>query len=225
MLSRARAGDIFINLGTSMMPRCCDRDITRAGHGPWRLLGIGLAMWMALHAGCRQDMAEQPRYDPLEASAFFADGKSARHLVPDTVARGHLPESTPFVTGKDASGPVETLPMDVSLPLFERGKERYEIFCVPCHDQLGSGQGMIVQRGFPRPPSFHNGALREAPVGHFFDVITHGFGALMPAYGSKIPPEDRWAIIAYIRALQFSQYAPVADLPAALRQRIQESSP
>ena len=189
------------------------------------LLGVCLALWGGLGAGCRQEMADQPRYDALEASAFFADGQSARHLVPNTVARGHLPDLSPFSTGKADGALVKTLPIEISAKLFARGQERYGIFCTPCHDQLGNGQGIVVQRGFPRPPSFHSGALREVPVGHFFEVITHGFGGVMPAYGSLISSYDRWAIIAYIRALQFSQYAAVVELPADIRQHIQESSP
>ena len=174
---------------------------------------------LVLTAACRQDMHDQPRYEPLEASSFFADGRSARPLVAGTVARGDLREDEHFYTGKSDGAVVETFPFPVTREVFERGQERYTIFCSPCHDQVGNGEGMIVQRGFRRPSSFHIDRLREAPVGYFFEVITNGFGAMYD-YADRIPPRDRWAIIAYIRALQLSQNASINDVPAQERGRL-----
>ena len=189
-----------------------------AVRGTRRYAWLWTVVWIMVAAGCSQEMSNQPRYEPQEPSAFFQDGLSSRHLVPGTVARGHLPHNTPFETGRADGDEVDTLPLPVSADLMARGEERYNIYCAPCHSRVGTGQGMIVQRGYPRPPSFHNPRLRQAPIGHFFVVITDGFGR-MPAYGWMVPPHDRWAIAAYIRALQYSQYAPVADLPAETRQQ------
>ncbi len=178
-----------------------------------------LLLFTFLTVGCRQDMAEQPRYDPLEASTFFADGQSARPLPPGTVARGYLREDTELYTGKSGKDFTNTFPFPVTRTVLERGQERYNIFCSPCHDRTGSGNGMIVRRGYTPPPSFHQDRLREAPVGYFFDVITNGFGA-MPDYAAQIPPRDRWAIVAYIRALQLSQHATLEDVPAEERAKL-----
>src|SRR5262245_52662162 len=153
-------------------------------------------------------MATQPRYEPLAASTFFEDGRSARDLVPGTVARGHLQLEEPLSTGKNQGEEVTELPLPLTRELMARGRERYNIYCSPCHDQVGTGHGMIVQRGYPHPPSFHIPHLRQAPLGHFFVVMTDGYGA-MPEYRHLVSPQDRWAITAYIRALQLSQYAPV----------------
>jgi len=172
--------------------------------------------------GCRQQMAEQPRHDPLEASAFFRDGRAARPLVPGTVPRGHLREDEHLYTGKVGGKLVETFPFPVTKEILERGRERFNIYCSPCHDQLGTGEGMVVRRGYRQPPSYHTDRLRELPVGHFFDVMTNGFGA-MPSYAVQIPVEDRWAIVAYIRALQLSQNAKAAELSAADRRKLQEA--
>lgn len=173
--------------------------------------------------GCRE-MADQARLEPLEASEFFADGKSARPLLPGTVARGHLRVDRAMVTGKVEGQPVARLPVAVTATVMQRGKERYNIFCAHCHDRVGNGQGMVVRRGFPRPPSYHIRRLREAPPGHLFDVITNGLGR-MPSLSPQIPPEDRWAIVAYVRALQFSQYAPRQRLkPADLQQLSQPAT-
>lgn len=165
-------------------------------------------------------MADQPRYQPLQRSTFFDDERSARPLVPDTVARGHLDADAAFYTGKSGNTPVDKLPLPLTQALLDRGRERFNIFCSPCHDRTGSGNGMVVRRGFRPPPSYHIDRLRQAPVGHFFDVITHGFGA-MPDYAAQVPPKDRWAIAAYIRGLQLSQDATLADVPPEERQRLQ----
>lgn len=176
----------------------------------------------ALVAGCRQDMHDQPKYKPYAASTFFADGRSARPPVPGTVARGHLREDEHLHTGKVNGKLVDTFPFAVTRQVMERGQERFDIFCAPCHDQLGTGMGMIVRRGFRPPPSFHDQRLREAPVGHFVDVITNGFGT-MYSYAERVPAEDRWAIAAYIRALQLSRNAAREDVPPREWSRMQET--
>jgi len=159
-------------------------------------------------------MHDQPRYEPLEASDFYDDGLSSRPLVAGTVARGHLDEDDLLMTGKDGKEWSARYPFVVSRDVMSRGHERYEIFCSPCHGRLGDGLGMVVRRGFPAAQTFHVDRLRNEKPGYYFDVITRGFGR-MPAYASQIPPHDRWAIVAYIRALQLSQAAPVADLAAS----------
>ncbi len=182
------------------------------------LLSAILLLFLA--GGCRQEMADQPSYRPFQPSAFFEDGRSARPLVPGTIPRGYLRTDASFYTGKSGGEFVETFPFPITRAVLERGQERYNIFCAPCHDRVGSGQGMIVQRGFPRPTSYHTPRLREAPVGYFFEVITNGFGKMYD-YASRIPPRDRWAIVAYIRALQLSQYATLEDVPPEERQKLQ----
>jgi mono/diheme cytochrome c family protein len=183
-----------------------------------RLFAVAILALLAV--GCRQDMHDGPKYEPLEASALFPDGKSARDPVPGTVARGQLVEDAAFTTGLDAAGkPLTEVPVKVDLALLERGRERFDIYCSPCHGRLGNGRGMIVRRGYKQPRSFHLERLRTAPVGYFFDVATNGFGQ-MPSYSFLVPPADRWAIAAYIRALQFSQSAHLADLPDADRQAL-----
>ena len=163
--------------------------------------------------GCRQDMHDQPKHKPLSASEFYTlDHRSARPPVPGTVARGHLQDDSSYFTGKDGAIPTATLPMLVTAQLLERGQVRFQTFCAPCHGRTGRGDGMIVQRAFKAPPSLHLDRLRAAPVGHFYDVITHGFGA-MADYAAQVPVADRWAITAYIRALQLSQHASLADVP------------
>ncbi|MGH7966459.1 MAG: c-type cytochrome [Candidatus Binatia bacterium] len=180
----------------------------------WRhFCAAGLLLCTLSALACRQDMADQPRYDPLEPSTFFADGQSARPLVPGTVARGRLVDEASLFAAKAGEAFVDTFPLPVTGEVLSRGQERYNIFCAPCHSRTGDGDGMIVRRGFRRPPSFHSDRLRESPVGYFFDVITNGFGA-MPDYAAQIPVRDRWAVIAYTRALQLSQHATLADVPA-----------
>ena len=177
-----------------------------------RSLVIAVAVAGLAAAGCRQDMHDAPRYDPLEASTFFADGQASRRPVPNTVARGQLREDRHLYEGVVGGRPAETFPMPVTEQVMARGRERYTVFCTPCHGPTGEGTGMIVQRGFRQPPSYHEERLREAPVGYFFDVMTHGFGA-MQDYASQLTVEDRWAVAAYIRALQFSQGASPEDVP------------
>ena len=179
-----------------------------------------LLLGLLLLAGCQQKMADQPRYEPLAKSDFFADGRSARPLVEGTVARGQLRSDEALYTGKINGNLIETLPFPVTKDILLRGQQRFDIFCSPCHDRIGTGQGMVVKRGLRAPPSFHIERLRTAPAGHFFDVITHGFG-IMPDYATPVTPEDRWAIVAYIRALQLSQNARLADIPEAERRSLE----
>jgi len=185
---------------------------------------------LLLLASCRRDMQDQPRLKPLRQSDFFADGRGSRPLVVGTVARGQLHEDTYFysgMVGKDHPGvtvPAITAPWCAASPcgleeVLQRGHQRFDIYCSPCHSRVGDGNGMIVQRGFRHPPSFHSDALRTVPVGHFFDVMTNGFGA-MPDYAQQVPAPDRWAIAAYIRVLQYSQHASLADVPAEERQQL-----
>lgn len=171
---------------------------------------------------CRQDMHNQPRYKPLAASRFFADGRSARPLVEGTVARGRLRLDAALYSGRAGKDFVKSNPLDVSRQLLARGRERFEIFCAPCHGRLGDGRGMVVERGFRPPPSFHVDRMRELPDGHYFDAITNGFGA-MASYASRIAVRDRWAIVAYVRALQLSQRATLADAPAAERGKLEQT--
>jgi cytochrome c553 len=168
-------------------------------------------------SACRQDMHDQPKYIPLRPSDFFLDGRSARPLSEGTVARGHLNDDVAYFTGKGADGkPVKDFPMPVTKEVLLRGQQRFNVYCSPCHDRTGGGNGMIVRRGYRRPPSYTSERLRDQPDGYFFDVITNGFGA-MPDYAIQIQPQDRWAIVAYIRALQLSQQATINDVPADAR--------
>jgi mono/diheme cytochrome c family protein len=176
----------------------------------------GLVTLALLASGCRQDMHDAPRYEPLEASTFFADGRSSRTLIANTVARGQLHQDRHLYEGIVDGKPAETFPMPVTAQMMARGQERFNVFCSPCHGRTGEGNGMIVQRGFRTPPSYQEDRLRNAPVGYFFDVMTHGFGA-MQDYAAQLPVADRWAIAAYIRALQFSQRASIDDVPADRR--------
>lgn len=168
---------------------------------------------LAALGGCRLDMHVQPKYLPDQPSAFFHDGRSARPVVEGTVARGELRTDELMFTGKENGVVSNRFPFPITRGDLERGREQYNIYCTPCHDYTGSGNGIIVERGFPHPPSYHIQRLRDAPVGHFFGVMTSGFGA-MYSYGSRISPEDRWRVAAYIRALELSQNARLEDVPA-----------
>jgi mono/diheme cytochrome c family protein len=167
-------------------------------------------------SACRQDMHDQPKYIPLRESTFFGDARSARALVAGTVARGQLHEDALLYTGKVNGADTTLFPFRIDDRVMSRGRERFDIYCSPCHGRTGSGDGMVVRRGYRRPPSLHDDRLRSTPVGHFFDVITNGFGA-MPDYAAQINVEDRWAIVAYVRALQLSEHATLADVPADQR--------
>jgi mono/diheme cytochrome c family protein len=167
-------------------------------------------------AGCRIDMHVQPYNRPMSKSDFFADGRSARLPVEGTVARGDLREDAYFYTGKVGAGDGDYLPFPVTEQVLARGRERFNIYCTPCHGRVGDGNGFIPTRGFRRPPSYHIERLRKVPIGYFFNVMTNGFG-VMPDYSGQVSPEDRWKIAAYIRALQLSQNATTADVPAGQR--------
>jgi hypothetical protein len=156
---------------------------------------------------CRQDMHNQPRYKPLAPTAFFDDGRSARPAIEDTVARGQLRLDQARYTGKVNGQDVDSIPIQITRVDLERGQERFNIYCSPCHSRLGDGRGMVVQRGLRQPPSYHDQRLIDAPIGHFFDVMTNGYGA-MYSYASRVAVDDRWRIAAYIRALQLSQNPP-----------------
>jgi mono/diheme cytochrome c family protein len=171
-------------------------------------------------AGCRQDMHDQPKYQPLERSTFFLDQQASRSPVAETVARGELRDDTLLYTGKVDGSDALFFPFRIDAPVMARGQERFNIYCSPCHGRTGMGNGMVVQRGYRRPPSFADERLRQAPIGHFFDVMTNGFGA-MPDYAAQIRPADRWAIIAYLRALQLSAHAAMDDVPVAERGRLE----
>jgi mono/diheme cytochrome c family protein len=168
-------------------------------------------------AGCRQDMHQAPRFDPLEQNEMFADHRAARPLVEGTVPRGFLREDKAFYSGKLPDGTLmTTLPVKIDKALLLRGQDRFDVFCSPCHGRTGDGNGMVVQRGFKQPTSYHTDRLRAQPVGYFYDVMTNGFGT-MQDYSAQVSPQDRWAIAAYIRALQLSRHAAVADVPADAR--------
>jgi hypothetical protein len=173
---------------------------------------LPVALSLAFAAGCRQDMHNQPKYRPLRGTGFFVDGASARPLVDGTVARGTLQDDEAFFTGKSGNVPVKELPFPVDQTVLDRGQDRFNIFCTPCHDSMGTGRGMVVLRGYRQPPSFHDDRLRNADAGYVFDVITNGFGA-MPDYRMQLAARDRWAVVAYIRALQLSQHAAATDVP------------
>ena len=178
------------------------------------LVIAGLAI---VATGCRQDMHDQPKLKPYRSSEFFADGSGMRPLPAHTVARGSLQEDSHFFTGRMADGSMATeLPMPMTKALLKRGQERFTIYCTPCHGQVGDGRGMVVRRGYKQPTSYHDERLRQVPIGYFFDVMTNGF-AVMPSYAPQVPPEDRWAIAAYIRALQLSQHVDAASLTAEQR--------
>ena len=195
-------------------------EMTIASRRPVTLLGAVLLLIGTAGCELRQAMYDQEKYEPLEASAFFADGMSFRSQVDGTVAQGQLMLDEHFYQGKIQGQLAETLPMAVDRQLLERGRERFNIFCSPCHDKTGSGNGMIVQRGLKQPPSYHQERLREVPVGHFFDVMTNGFG-VMYSYASRIPVADRWAIVAYIKVLQLSQNLEFDQLPAEDQRQLQ----
>ncbi len=187
---------------------------------PRLVTSLLLILAVATAAGCRRDMFQQPYSKPLNPSDFFQDNHMAsRPLLAHTVARGHLQADEAFYTGKLGTNLVETFPFPVTQEVLARGRERFDIYCSPCHGRTGEGNGMIVQRGFPPPPSYHIDRLRQAPVGHFFDVITQGYG-IMYSYAERVEPADRWAIAAYIRALQQSRNARVTDVPLKERNRL-----
>lgn len=168
---------------------------------------------VCLLAGCRQDMHNQPKFYPQRGTTFFADGRSSRPQIENTVARSQLREDTYFYTGMIDGVEGSTMPFQVTIDVLHRGQERYNIYCSACHSRVGNGVGMIVQRGYAKAGNFHTPRLQVAPLGHFYTVISNGYGA-MPDYSAQLTPADRWAVVAYIRALQLSQNASQADVPS-----------
>lgn len=188
-----------------------------------KIAGV-MMLFAVLCIACRQPqkMADQPSHRPLDGSVFFKDGQASRQLPAGVVARGARDRDAFFHTGKIDGKPLDAFPFNVTMEVLARGQERYDIFCSPCHDRLGTGRGMVVQRGYRQPRSFHIEELRKAPAGLFFEHITVGFGA-MPAYAQQISIRDRWAIAAYIRALQLSRNARIADLSEKDRAKLEEA--
>ncbi len=185
-----------------------------------RLHCAALALMSIWLAACRDDMHDQPKFEPLEQSAFFPDQRASRNPPAHTVARGQLNEDALLFTGKVGKDFSPVFPYPVTARILQRGQERFNIYCAECHDRTGDGGGIVVQRGYRRPASFHIARLKEAPPGYFFDVITSGFGA-MPKYALQVGVEDRWAIAAYIRVLQLSQSARLGDLPEEDRRKLE----
>jgi mono/diheme cytochrome c family protein len=187
-------------------------------------LTVAILAATALAAGCRQDMHDAPRYEAFEASASFADNRASRSAPAGTVARGWLRDDEALYTGKIAGQTVDAFPFAITHDDLQRGQQRFNIYCTPCHGRVGDGNGMVVQRGYRQAASFHQDRLREERVGYFYDVITNGFGA-MPDYATQIPVRDRWLIVAYVRALQLSQHAAVDDVPAGSRPALDAVTP
>ncbi len=173
--------------------------------------GLALCFVTLSLSACQPAMVEQPKYKFLQPSAFFQNGSSAREPVFGTVPYGYAEKSEEFYTGKSHGALVTRFPVPITKAIVKRGQARFDIFCAPCHGQAGDGNGMIARRGFIHPPSYHSDRLRSMPVGYFFNVITHGYGAMF-SHASRVKAEDRWAIVAYIRALQLSQNAKISDL-------------
>lgn len=184
---------------------------------------VTIACALLLTTACRRDMQDQPKYKPLGASSFFADGRDSRPLPANVIARDELDELNPSHTGAQNGAFLETIPEPVSTALLQRGRDRFDIYCSPCHGRIGDGYGMIRQRGFWYPSNLHTDRLRAVPPGYIFQVITNGYGA-MPDYRDQVDSHDRWAIVAYLRALQLSQHAALADVPPAARQQLSGAS-
>ncbi len=180
------------------------------------ILALAAASALLLIAGCRQDMQDEPKMFPQRGTTMFADGRSVRPQVEHTVARGQLDQDQYFYTGLIDGKEQNMMPYPVTLEVLERGQERFNIYCTPCHSRVGNGDGMIVERGYKPAGNFHDPKRMGEPLSHYFFVITNGYGA-MPDYSSEIKPVDRWAIAAYIRALQLSQDATMADVPAGVQ--------
>lgn len=195
--------------------------IERRSRAAWQWTAV--ALLTLLMTSCRLDMHIQPKYKGLEPSSFFNDGRSERPVVPGTVARGQLRTDELYYTGKINGQVADVFPFPITPKDLARGQDRFNVYCAPCHDYTGSGNGMIVQRGFPPPPSYHIDRLVKAPVGHFFDVMTNGYGT-MYSYAGRVAPRDRWCIAAYIRALQLSQNARVSDVPPQELTKLQGSA-
>lgn len=198
--------------------------MSRAESRPRKLIVLAVLLVGLGTAGCRQKMAQQPYYDPYEATDFFADGKSARMPIDGTVAQGHLEADELLYTGKINGELANVYPFPVDENVLRRGRERFQVFCTPCHGEAGRGNGIVVRRGYRPPPSFLDPKFADLPVGHYVDVITNGFGA-MPSYAAQVPPEDRWAIVSYVQALQLSQSVDINQLPPDRQAELRSKNP
>jgi mono/diheme cytochrome c family protein len=199
-------------------------DLSPGGARHVVLAVVAVGVLAATGAACRQDMHDQPKIKAYRESDFFGDRRGMRPIPEGTVARGFLQDDDLLYTGKVNGQPVDEFPFQVTRPVLERGHERFNIYCAPCHGRTGLGNGMVVQRGYKPPPSLHDDRIRQQAVGYYYDVMTNGFGA-MPDYRAQVAPEDRWAIAAYIRALQYSQRATVNDVPEAKRTSLDHPQP
>jgi mono/diheme cytochrome c family protein len=186
-----------------------------------QLLCIAASLAFVAWTGCRRDMQDQPKVIPLRPSQFFADGRSARPIPPNTIARDELNDTDSFHTGADKNGFLNQIPMKVDRAMLQRGEQRYNIYCTPCHGMLGDGNGMVTRRGFKWPSNLHTDRIRNAPPGYLFQVISNGYGA-MPHYDDQIPVQDRWNIVAYVRALQLSRHASINDVAANERAQLEK---
>jgi cytochrome c553 len=215
----------YLKLKTELVSgACASRGTARPARSLVRVVTIACMGAVAmLLFGCRLDMHVQPKYLPYEPTDFFGDGRSERQPVPGTVARGQLRVDELMFSGRENGVVADKFPFPITKADLDRGRERFNVYCTPCHDYTGSGQGMIVRRGFPQPPSYHIQRLRDAPVGHFYEVMTNGFGA-MYSYAARVEPADRWRIAAYIRVLQLSRNAKIEDVPEAERQKLTQQS-
>jgi hypothetical protein len=209
-LGRAGEPSVFFARHSSLITHHC--------FSRWSLLCLAL-FCLCFVEGCRLDMHIDPRYNPMSQSSFFPDGRSERPMVPGTVARGHLRVDELLYTGRINGKLANVFPFPITKQDLARGQQRFNIYCTPCHDYTGSGTGMVVRRGFPAPPSYHIPRLMNAPVGHFFDVMTNGYGTMF-SFAYRVSVKDRWRIAAYIRALQLSQNANVNEIPAAERLKL-----
>jgi hypothetical protein len=200
--------------------------LTLPGRSAIPILQVACALAAMCLVGCEEDpMLRRGRIKPLKPTEFFADGRSTRSPLPGTIARGQLPQDVAYHSGRTPDGQwIQHAPIPLTLEVLRRGQERFNAFCAPCHGQIGDSNGMIVLRGFSTPPTFHSDRMRQVPDGHVFDVISDGYGK-MPAHRHQIPVADRWAIIAYMRALQRSQHATLDDVPAERRSDLMEVRP
>ena len=219
LFHRAKASVLMIEPARKSGKRV---NLALAGARSGRALPVLVVLAALGLASCRPDMANQPRAKPLSESDFFSNGTSARQPPLHTVAHGDARENTALYTGLIKGIYVTQLPLTLTSERLTRGRDRFDAMCAECHDRTGSGNGMVVQRGFPQPPSFHVDRLRNAPIGHFFDVISNGYG-VMSAYAARVEPEDRWAIAAYIRALQLNHNAKLSDIDPAERAKLEDA--
>ena len=184
---------------------------------------LGCLLILSALPGCRQDMHDQPKFRGYRISHFFDDSRSVREPIDGTVARGHLDDNEAFFTGADGRDVLAKIPVELNRDTLARGRERFDIYCTPCHDRTGGGNGIVVQRGYKHPQSFHSDRLRQMPAGYYFQAMTNGFG-VMPSYAAQVSPRDRWLIAAYVKTLQLSQHATLADVPDAERPGLEQKN-